>query len=70
MVVVPADTPVTLPTASTVATVVVPLLQIPPEAASANEVTPPIHTEGVPVMAAKEPLTVTVAVAGLPQPLA
>ena len=60
---VPDDTPVTTPVAgSTVATAGVALLHVPPAVASPNVVVDPTHTERVPVIAAGNGLTVTVAV--------
>jgi hypothetical protein len=56
---VPGDTPVTKPDpATTVAMVVVPLLQVPP-VVSVNKVVDPWHTLKVPVIAAGNALTVT-----------
>ena len=68
MVAVPAVSPVTLPEASIVATVMSLLLQVPPVTASASVVVPPpAHTVVVPVIVpadGPEP-TLTVAVARL-----
>ena len=50
MIVLPADTPVTLPEPSTVPTEEVTLLHAPPAAASVKAVFAPAHTIGVPVM--------------------
>ena len=50
MMAVPAVTPVTTPVLLTVATAVLPLVQMPPEVASVRVVTAPTHTAGVPVM--------------------
>ena len=50
MVVLPADTPVTLPEPSTAPTDKVTLLHTPPVAASVKAVFEPAHTIGVPVM--------------------
>ena len=69
IVVVPPPTPETSPEASTVATLVVLLVHVPPVDASANVVTAPTHAVGVPVIATGAAFTVTVAVAGVPQPL-
>ena len=72
MVVVPDDTPVTLPDASTVATVVTVLLHAPPVAASLNPVVAPAQTVAVPVIVPADGngLTLTIAVASaVPQPL-
>jgi hypothetical protein len=66
---VPIDTPVTLPEASTVATAVVPLLQLPLVEVSVKAVTAPTHSVVVPVIGAGVPFTVTVIVASLPHPL-
>jgi hypothetical protein len=64
---VAADTPVTRPEVSpTVASVVAPLLQVPPGVASYRTVVNPTHTLIVPVMAAGSGFTVTVAVAMQP----
>jgi len=57
---VPGDTPVTEPEpVTTVATLVVPLLQVPP-VVSVNKVVNPWHTLAVPVIAAGNALTTTV----------
>ena len=69
MTAVPPATPVTSPNGSTVAMVVVPLLQVPPAVSSAKVVILPTQTDAAPVIAEGEPLTVTVVVAGVPQPL-
>ena len=63
---VPAETPVTIPPASMVATPVVPLLQVPPGVISPRLVVEPAHTVVVPVIAAGNGLTVTVIVKGDP----
>ena len=53
MIVVPGDTPVTTPVVEpTVATDVVPLVQVPPVVASANVIVEPAHTDVGPVMLA------------------
>jgi len=67
---VPADTPVTRPPALIVATPGVALLHTPDEVTSASCVVDPIHTVGVPVIAATVgiALTVTVSVDTLLQP--
>ena len=75
MVVVPTITLVTIPVLPTVAVPVFVLLHAPPEVASLSEVVaPPLHTVGVPEIAAGgtgATLTVTTTVAAiLPQPLA
>ena len=72
MVIVPADTPFTLPDPSTVATPVAVLLQAPPEAVSLKPVTELTHTVAVPVIVPADGngLTVTTSVAAaVPQPL-
>jgi hypothetical protein len=51
MVVVPADTPVTIPEDVTVATAGTVLLQIPPVAVVVREMVLPTHTEPGPVIA-------------------
>jgi hypothetical protein len=63
---VPAETPVTMPPASTVATPVVPLLQVPPAVISLRLVVEPAHTSVVPVNAAGNGSTVTAIVKGDP----
>ena len=50
MLAVPTDTPVTFPLASTVATVGVPLLQVPPVMLSLNVIVEPAHTEVGPLI--------------------
>ena len=68
MVEVPDVTPVTTPVpGTTVATVVVLLLQVPPPA-SLNVVVDPIHTNVVPEIDDGNALTVTVATAIQPVP--
>ena len=64
IVALPAATPLTTPELFTVAIVVAPELQVPPVVASPNDILPPGHTKGVPVIAAAEGngLTVTVMV--------
>lgn len=60
-VVVPGETPVTTPLAlPTVATIVVLLLQTPPEGEPDKVVVPPIQTRGIPVIVALPVVTVTV----------
>ena len=67
IVVVPADTPVTVPEAEPmVATAVLVLLQVPPEVASLNVVVKPTHTVEVPEIAAGKGLTVTLVTARHP----
>jgi hypothetical protein len=67
MVAVPAAMPVTSPDeAPTVATVVLPLVQLPPASASLNVVIDPAHTASVPAMADGNGLTVTTACAMQP----
>jgi hypothetical protein len=68
MVAVPAATPVTIPVEPTVAIVVLLLLHVPALVASAKPVVNPVHTTFVPVIAAGNGFTVTVAVT-LPQPV-
>ena len=61
---VPGDAPVTTPVkVITVATVVLPLVHVPPPAALPSAVVTPIHTCNVPVMPNGARFTVTVAVA-------
>ena len=63
MIAVPADTPVTTPVpGTTVTTVVVLLLHVPPPA-SLNVVVDPTHTDAVPEIAEGNGFTVTVLVA-------
>ena len=63
----PVATPVTVPAVgSTVAIVVVPLLQLPPVAASVSSVVMPAHTRGLPAISAGNGFTVRVAVAKQP----
>ncbi len=52
MLAVPADMPVTIPVALTVATDSLPLLQVPPVVASASVVVLPVQIASVPVMGA------------------
>ena len=52
MVAVPADMPVTIPAALTVATASLPLLHVPPVVASASVVAPPVQIASVPVIGA------------------
>jgi hypothetical protein len=67
MVVVPAKTPDTTPVPeTTVATLVVLLLHVPPPA-SLSEVVEPTQTEGVPLIADGNGLTVTTRVAVQPE---
>jgi hypothetical protein len=58
MMVVPAEAPVTIPVVPIVATVVVPLLQVPPEVPSLKVVVAPEQIPVPPVMAAGAGLTV------------
>ena len=72
MVAVPVSIPVTMPVVPTEATVVLPLLQEPPDVASLRVVVPPLsHAIAVPLIVAGVPgkgLTVTTVVAErLPQ---
>ena len=63
MIVVPAAIPVAIPVPGPiVATNGLPLPQVPPGVASANVVVKPTHTDSVPVMAAGNGFTVTMAV--------
>ena len=50
MVAVPVDTPVTMPVLPTVATLMLPLLHVPPLVRSVSTVVAPEHTVNVPVM--------------------
>lgn len=59
MVAVPADTPVTFPNPSTVATEVELLLHEPPVVLQLNALAAPSQADSVPVMAAGFGLTVT-----------
>ena len=60
---VPPATPVTIPDElPTVATVVVPLVHVPPPVTSFNVVVLPTHSENVPVIGLGNVFTVTVAV--------
>jgi hypothetical protein len=70
MIVVPAATPVTTPVPEpTVATVVVPLLHLPPKVVSLNVVVNPTQTCDVPVMGPGPAKIVTlIAALGLSQP--
>jgi hypothetical protein len=63
---VPAETPVTTPVASIVATAGVALLHVPPAVASVRVVVDPMQTVSVPPIAAGKGLTVTVAVTRQP----
>jgi len=65
---VPPDTPVITPPAVIVATAGVALLHVPPPVASLKVVVEPAHTVAVPVMAAGNGFTVTVAVTKQPVP--
>ena len=68
IVVVAADTPVTVPNdPSTVAIDVLLLLQLPPVVGSLNVIVAPVHT-GVFEVIGNDPLIVTTIVAALPQP--
>ena len=68
MVEVPAATPLTTPVpGTTVATVVILLLQVPPPA-SLNVVVEPAHTDAIPVIDEGKALTVTVVTAKHPVP--
>jgi hypothetical protein len=67
MIVVPADTPVTVPE-TTDAMEVLPLLHAPPPVASASVVVAASHITAVPVIGATAALTVTTAVALQPVP--
>ena len=63
MMVVPVETPDTMPVVlPTVATDILLLAHTPPPTASPNALVPPRHTLGVPVMAVGAALTATVAV--------
>jgi hypothetical protein len=69
MVDVPPVLPVTIPAASTVATVVLLLLQVPPVVVLVSVVVCPAHTIGVPPIAAGEAITVTTIDAVQPVPI-
>ena len=60
MVALPVATPVTLPPASTVATAVLLLLQVPPLTASVRDTAAPIHTAEGPLMVPAEAVRLTV----------
>jgi hypothetical protein len=64
----PSETPVTTPTASTVALAVLLLLHTPPDIALASAVVEPIQTDEAPVLAGTEP-TVMLVVAMQPVPV-
>jgi len=66
MTAVPAATPLTVPVEVTVAIVVLPLLQAPPEVASLSGVVVPAHSSRVPLMAAGLGTTVTTVVVRQP----
>lgn len=59
MVVVPAETPVTMPVPATVAIAVLSLLQTPPVVASVKGVVAPMQTAVIPVIEEGTGLTVT-----------
>jgi hypothetical protein len=64
---VPAATPVTTPDAEPmVATLVVPLVQVPPDVALVNVLVLPTHTDSEPLIAPGNALTVTILVAAQP----
>ena len=64
MLAVPADTPVTTPVdASTVATAVLELFQVPPVAVSASVVVEPVQTAVVPVIVPTDGIGLMVTVA-------
>jgi len=66
---VPDDTPVTTPVVpATVATLVVPLVQVPPVVPSVNVIVDPAQNADAPAMVAGEALTVTTVVAVQPVP--
>jgi hypothetical protein len=70
MVVIPPETPVTIPEAPTVATDVMLLLHEPPGVTSLNDVVTPMHKLVSPVMGNGNGLTIINAVVAAPHPLA
>jgi len=67
IVAVPGDTPNTFPDMSTVATLVLLLLQLPPPMASVKKVVAPLHKATVPVIGSGPMFTVTVVIAAQPE---
>jgi hypothetical protein len=65
---VPADTPVTTPVGAMVATLVVPLFQVPPAGVPVRAVDEPSHTESVPVIGLGSGVTVTTVLLLQPEP--
>lgn len=69
MMAVPVVTPVTIPVGSTVAVAVLLLLHVPPVVVFVKVVVDVGHTENVPAMETGVPVTMTVCVASVPQPV-
>ena len=72
MVVVPAATPVTIPSVPMVAAAVLVLLQTPPPATSERAIDAPVQTEDAPLILPAEAIAFTVIIAvaaAVPQPL-
>jgi hypothetical protein len=69
IVALPALPPVTVPVVFTLATVLLLLFQVPPDTASVKFIDNVVHTLDGPVIAIGLPITVTVVVAAVPQPV-